>query len=86
MPEAKSICNGLISSAGEISRQPIVDSAMWFLVTMLKQAYSEDEQEGRNTKCAVYREKEQGSKQRPSMASASHVPAFGPCLDCDDAL
>lgn len=46
LPEAKSKCNGLISSAEEISKQPIVDSAMWFLVTTLKQAYNEDEQEG----------------------------------------
>lgn len=50
MPEAKSKCNGLISSAGEISRQPIVDAAMWFFVTTLKQAYSEDEQEGQKKK------------------------------------
>lgn len=87
MPEAKSKCNGLISSAGEISRQPIVDAAMWFFVTTLKQAYSEDEQEGQK-KYRVYslREREQGSKQRPSLASASQVPAFGPCLHCDDAL
>lgn len=75
MPEAKSKCNGLISSAGEISRQPIVDAAMWFLVTTLKQAYSEDEQEGQKKKYSVqFAEKE--SKAASSVLPWLLLPKF----------
>lgn len=48
LPEAKLKRNGLISKAGEISRQFNNVSFMQLLVTTLRQVYNEYEQEGRN--------------------------------------